>query len=99
MSTIFGFPDVIKGVRDGGAGFVYGVTVNEAGAVPVKASLIAGKRLVAGISASVTPLEKVARCEFGSDPAVMAAGQASRILLPNLALVSADAFNPVPQYL
>ena len=99
MSTIFGEFVVINGVAESEAGFEMGLTITEEGAVPVKISLIAGNALETGISASVTPLENVATFESGSDPAVMAAGQASRVLLPNPALLNADASTPVPQYL
>lgn len=99
MSTIIGEFVVINGVAESEAGFEIGLTTNEDGAVPMKSSLMAGNALETGISASVTPDAKVATFESGSDPAVMAAGHASRVVLPNPALLNADTFTPVPQYL
>jgi hypothetical protein len=99
MSTIVGEPVVINGVAESGAGFVMGLSITDDDGVFTNVSLIAGKRFVAGISANVMPVAKVATCEFGNGPAVTAAGQASRVLLPNPALLNADASTPVPQYL
>ena len=74
MSTILVDVEVAKGVAKTDAGFEdIGTTVTVVGAVPVKESFTEGKTFVAGISASVTPLAKVATCELGNSPAVMVA--------------------------
>ena len=99
MSTILGEPEVINGVADTEAGLVVVITVKDSGAVAANVSFIAGSELDAGISATVTPTGKVTTCEFGSEPAVITAGQASRVLPPKPAEVNAEAFTPVPQNL
>jgi hypothetical protein len=64
----------LNGVAVSGAGFEdIGTTVTVVGAVPAKFSFTEGKATDAGITASVTPLEKVATFELVTSPAVMAA--------------------------
>ncbi len=64
----------LKGVVVKGAGLEdIGTTVTAVGAVPAKLSFTAGNAAVAGITASVTPLEKVATFESVVVPAVMVA--------------------------
>ena len=67
-------PVTLNGVAVEGAGFEdIGTTVTVVGAVPAKLSFTAGNAAVAGITASVTPLAKVATLESVFVPAVMVA--------------------------
>jgi hypothetical protein len=61
ISTILVDVEIVKGVANTDAGLAArGTTVTEVGAVEVKESFIAGSSAEAGITASVTPVAKVA---------------------------------------
>jgi hypothetical protein len=79
---------VINGVAESGAGFVVGRTLTDGGTTPpfrANSSLIAGKVLDTGISATLIPLVKVATFESGRSPGVTVAGQLVLVMLPRLA--------------